>query len=184
MLISDIIARIDELKPNKYTSATKLNWINHVDGIIWNEIYKHTAFTDIMRQAGVSVYNLPEGVNFEHVTNVYINGNDIYKISHRDFETTGYYRGTDGKLNIYPVPTEDDTSPKLRIAYRLPFAPHTDNTEDAFIPSPYDKAYDDYLMAMFSKYNDDMDGYSNYSAFFNNDIKEYADWYNDHKQEE
>lgn len=184
MEISDIIARADGLKPNKYTTAAKLDWINHVDGMVWNEIYKHTGFADVLRQANTAAYDLPEGINFEQITNVYIDGKDIYKISHRDFETTGYYRGTDGKLNIYPVPNEDDTSPKMRIAYRLPFTPHEDDTEDVFIPSPYDKAYDDYLMAMFCKFNDDMDGYNNYTAFYNNDIKEYADWYNDHKQEE
>lgn len=184
MKISEIIARADGLKPNKYTAATKLDWINHVDGMVWDEIYKHIGFIDVQRQENVSAYALPDGVSFEHVTNVYIDGDDIYKISHRDFETTGYYRGTDGKLNIYPVPTEDDTSPKLRIAYRLPFTAHTADTEDAFIPSPYDKAYDDYLMAMFYKYNEDMDGYSDYTAFYNNDIKEYTAWYNDHKQEE
>ena len=184
MKISEIITRADGLKPNKYSATTKLEWINHVDGAVWDEIYKYTSFTDVSRQTGVSAYALPDGVNFEHVTNVYINGDDIYKISHRDFETTGYYRGTDGKLNIYPVPTEDDISPGLRVAYRLPFAPHTAATEDVFMPSPYDKAYDDYLMSMFYKFNEDMDGYSNYTAFYNNDIKEYADWYNDHKQEE
>ena len=184
MKISEIIARADGLKPNKYTATTKLGWINHVDGMVWDEVYKHTGFIDVPRQAGIAAYALPEGVNFEQVTNVYIDGDDIYKISHRDFETTGYYRGTDGKLNIYPVPTEDDVSPKLRIAYRLPFTLHTADTEDVFIQSPYDKAYDDYLMAMFYKFNEDMDGYSDYVAFYNNDIKEYADWYNDHKQEE
>lgn len=184
MKISEIIARADGLKPNKYSASTKLAWINHVDGAVWDEIYKHTGFIDVPRQAGIAAYTLPEGVNFEHVTNVYIDGDDIYKISHRDFETTGYYRGTDGKLSIYPVPIEDDVTPKLRIAYRLPFTLHTADTEDVFMQSPYDKAYDDYLSAMVDKYNQEMDGYNNNIGFYNNDIKEYADWYNDHKQEE
>lgn len=184
MLISDIIARIDELKPNKYTSATKLNWINHVDGIIWNEIYKHTAFTDIMRQAGVSAYNLPEGVDFNLVTDVYVDGKPIYLITYENFETTGYFRGTDGKLNIYPAPTVSDVSPGLRIVYRVPFTPHSATSEQAYMPAPHDKAYDDYIAAMIDKYNRDMDGYNNNTAFFNNSMKEYAEWYFNRRQEE
>lgn len=183
MLISEIIARIDSLKPNKYTSAVKLGWINQVDGMIWDELYKYTEFADIMREEGVAEYELPNGVKFEMITNVYVDGMEIYKISHRDFETTGYYRGTDGKLNIYPVPTEDDTEAGLRIAYRMPFTPHEEDTEDVFMQPPFDKAYDDYIAAMIDKYNLDMDGYNNNMAFYNNSVKEYIDWYNDHKQE-
>ena len=183
MLISEIIARIDSLKPNKYTSAVKLGWINQVDGMIWDELYKYTGFADIMREEGVAEYELPNGVKFEMITNVYVDGMEIYKISHRDFETTGYYRGTDGKLNIYPVPTEDDTEAGLRIAYRMPFTPHEEDTEDVFMQPPFDKAYDDYIAAMIDKYNLDMDGYNNNMAFYNNSVKEYIDWYNDHKQE-
>lgn len=183
MLISAIIARIDSLKPNKYTSAVKLGWINQVDGMIWDELYKYTGFANIMREEGVAEYELPNGVKFEMITNVYVDGMEIYKISHRDFETTGYYRGTDGKLNIYPVPTEDDTEAGLRIAYRMPFTPHEEDTEDVFMQPPFDKAYDDYIAAMIDKYNLDMDGYNNNMAFYNNSVKEYIDWYNDHKQE-
>ncbi len=152
--------------------------------MIWEEIYKHTGFTDIMRQKDIAAYDLPVGVKFEQVTNVYLDGKEIYKISHRDFETTGYFRGVDGKLNIYPVPTENDTAAGLRIAYRPPYVSHTADTEEVFMQSPYDKAYDDYLAAMIDKYNQDMDGYNNNLDSYNGNIKDYADWYKDHKQEE
>lgn len=177
MKISDIIARIDDLKPNDYASATKLTWVNHVDGYVWNEIYKHTDFIDVEREEGVSAYDLPEGVNFEMVTNVYINGREIYPIKHGDIDTTGYYRDTDGKLNIYPVPEEDDTKPGLRIVYRVPFKEHKDTEEEAFILPPYDVAYDDYIAAMIDKYSQDMESYSNNVAFYNNSIDEYERWY-------
>ena len=182
MKISEIIARVDDLKPNGYSFTTKLGWINHVDGMVWNEIYKYTGFTNIARQAGVSAYDLPVGVDFNLVTNVYVDGKEIYLISHRDFETTGYYRGVDGKLNIYPTPTENDAAPGLRVAYRLPFVPHTNAEEEAYIPAPYDKAYDDYIAAMIDKYNREYDEYNNNMNFYNNSIKEYAVWYNNHKE--
>lgn len=184
MKINEIVARIDGLKPNKYTATTKRDWINQVDGMIWEEVYKYTGFADIMREEGVAAYSLPVGVRFEMITNVYVDSDDIHKISHRDFETTGYFRGVDGKLNIYPVPSEDDTVAGLRIAYRLPFTPHAADTEEVYIQPPYDKVYDDYISAMIDKYNQNMDGYNNHMGFYNNSIKEYIDWYNDHKQEE
>lgn len=184
MKISEIIARVDELKPNKYSTMTKLNWINQVDGMIWNEIYKYTGTKDVLRQEGTASYDLPVGVNFEMVTNVFVDGYEIFPISYRDFETTGYFRGTDGKLNIYPVPKKSDTEPGLRIVYRLPFTPHVNADEEVFMQPPYDKAYDDYIAAMIDKYNLEMDGYNNYVSFYNNGIKEYADWYKDHKQED
>jgi len=185
MKICDIITRIDGLKPNKYSSTTKLSWINHVDGMIWEELYKYTDFSDIMREKDVAAYELPAGVKFEMITNVYVDGMEIYKISHRDFETTGYYRGTDGKLNIYPVPAkDDDTTPGLKIVYRLPFTPHASVDEEPFMQPPFDKAYDDYIAAMIDKYNLDMEGYNNNVNFYNAGIKEYIDWYNRHKVQE
>ena len=181
MLISAKITQIDELKPNSYSSPTKLGWINYVDGAVWNEIYKYTGFSDVMRLTGVAAYALPVGVDFNLVTNVYIDGEEIFKIDFKDFETTGYYRGADGKLNIYPVPTANDVTAGLRIIHRLPYVPHAATTEEAYMPGPYDKAYDDYLMAMIDKYNQEMDGYNNNLGFYNGGIKEYATWYADHK---
>jgi len=179
MLISAIITRIDELKPNGYTSTTKLGWINQVDGMIWNEIYKHTGFSDILRLANTAAYALPTGVDFNLVTEVYVDGEPILPITFKDFETTGYYRGTDGKLNIYPVPTASDTVAGLREVHRLPFVPHTAISESIYMPVPYDKAYDDYICAMIDKYNQDMEGYNNNMSFYNADTKEFAAWYKD-----
>jgi len=176
MLISAIITRIDELKPNHYTETTKLSWINQVDGIVWNEIYKYTSFSDVLRLANTAGYALPTGVDFGLVTEVYVDGEPIHLITYKDFETTGYYRGVDGKLNIYPVPTINDVTAGLRIVYRTPFAPHTAVTNEAYLPAPFDIAYDDYISAMIDKYNQEFDGYNNNMGFYNNNLKEYAAW--------
>ena len=183
MPISAIITRIDELKPNAYTATTKLGWINHVDGAVWNEIYKYTGFSDVMRQTGIAAHALPVGVDFSLVTNVYVDGEEIFPITFKDFETTGYYRGTDGKLNIYPVPTANDVTAGLRIVYRLPFVPHVAATEEAYMPVPFDKAYDDYTAAMVDKYDQQPESYTNNVNYYNNGMKEYAAWYADHKEE-
>ena len=185
MKISEIIARVDGLKPNKYSAEIKLDWINRVDGMIWDDVYQYTDIAEIMRQQGVSAYDLPQNIKFEMVKKVYVDGRQIYIIENGDIETTGYYRGTDGKLNIYPVPAkDDDTTPGLKIVYRLPFTPHASADEEPFMQPPFDKAYDDYIAAMIDKYNLDMEGYNNNVNFYNAGIKEYIDWYNRHKVQE
>ena len=185
MKISEIIARVDDLKPNKYSAEIKLDWINRVDGMIWNDVYQYTGIAEIMRQQGVSAYDLPQNIKFEMVKKVYVDGRQIYIIENGDIETTGYYRGTDGKLNIYPVPAkDDDTTPGLKIVYRLPFTSHASVDEEPFMQPPFDKAYDDYIAAMIDKYNLDMEGYNNNVNFYNAGIKEYIDWYNRHKVQE
>lgn len=177
MKISDKITQIDDLKPNKYSYVAKLGWINQVDGFIWNEIYKYTGFSDVMRLTGVAAYALPVGVDFSLVTGVYVDGEPIYPITYEEFETTGYYRGLDGKLNIYPVPTADDTTAGLRIVHRLPFVPHTEDTEEVYVPVPYDTVYDDYCFAMIDKFDRDMEGYNNNTVFYDNGMKVYADFW-------
>lgn len=177
MKISDIIARFDALKPNKYSATVKLGWINHVDGAVWNELYKYTGFSNIMRLKDVAAYALPAGVDFNLVTNVFVDGEEIFLITFKDFETTGYYRGADGKLNIYPIPTVADSVAGLREVHKLPFVPHVSIDEDIYIPAPFDKVYDDYLTAMVDKYNQEMDKYQNSMNFYNASFDEYADFY-------
>lgn len=177
MKICDVIVRIDRQKPNDYSPDDKLEWINHVDGAVWNELYQYTGFVDILRKAGESEYPLPEGINFDLVLKVYVDGDEIFKIDYKDFETTGFYRTPTGKLGIYPVPKSDDIKPGLRVAYKLPFIPHSSIEEDVYIPSPYDKVYDDYISAMIDKYNQEMDKYQNSMTFFNSSFNEYAEWY-------
>lgn len=40
MTINELLAEVDELKPNAYTDAQKVRWINVVEGRIVNEIIK------------------------------------------------------------------------------------------------------------------------------------------------
>jgi hypothetical protein len=166
--ISDIITRFDELKPNKYSSATKLGWINHVDGSVWNELYKYTAIAALTKTGGA--YDLPAGVTFDHLISVFVDGDEIFKVSTPN--TTGYYRNSTGKLVVYP-----DTTGTVSIVHKLPFVPHAAITEDVYIPAPYDKVYDDYLTAMVDKYNQEMDKYANSLNFYNASFDEFAAWY-------
>jgi hypothetical protein len=179
MLISAIITRINTLKQNRYATATKLDWINHVDGAVWNEVYKHTGFSDVSRVNGQAAYSLPAGVTYELVAKVYVDGEEIFPITYEDYETTGYYRDSTGKVAIYPIPTASDITPGLRIVYRLPFTQHAAITEAVYVLTPYDKVYDDYCFAMMDKYNQENEKYQNSMAFYNASFKEYVNWYKD-----
>lgn len=43
MKISDLINFVDVVKPNAFSDAVKLSWINEVEGKIWCEIYLRDA---------------------------------------------------------------------------------------------------------------------------------------------
>lgn len=40
MTINDILTKVDDLKPNQYSDAIKIGWLNDVEGQIFNDIIK------------------------------------------------------------------------------------------------------------------------------------------------
>jgi hypothetical protein len=175
--MSDVIAYIDELKANKYGQGNKIRWVNDDDGIVWSEIYKYTDFKEVSTVIGQAAYAIPDSVDFSRIEAVFVNGVKIHKIDHSMLNTTGYYRGADGKINIYPVPTVAGQT--IRIAYNLPFAAHTTVDDDVLVSEPYSKIYWQYISAQIDWFNDDIVKYNNSITLFNTSMKEYADWWNE-----
>ena len=87
-----------------------MGWINEVDEAIWHEIYKRASKQEIMRTDGTAAYSLEEGKEFQHITKVYNDGSELPRLKDPRPQTTGYFRGSDGKLNIYPVPANDSVA--------------------------------------------------------------------------
>jgi len=177
MKISSIISNINELKPNIYTPSTKLDWINHVEGAAWNEVFKYLAPVDISRVSGQASYDLPARVTFDRIAKVFVDGEEMYPIDYSMFETTGYYRDSNNRLAIYPIPDSNDTTPGLRVVYRTPFTPHGSIDEDVLIPSPYDKLYWQYISAMIDWFNNEYENYNNSIGLYNTSFQEFKDWY-------
>lgn len=178
MLISDVITYVNELAPNPYQNTTKLDWINHVEGSIWNEIYKFTTFADISRVLLQAAYDLPIGISFSDIVRVFVEGEELFLIDYKDFNTTGFYRTSTGKLGIYPVPTANDVVASLRVVYKIPFPKFTVMGDTLSVKEPYSKLYSQYLFAMIDWFNKEYDNYNNAIAMFNASFAEFADWYN------
>lgn len=174
MQISAIVARFDSLKKNNYTLDVKLGWVNHVDGDVWDNVCKHAATVALAKSDGA--YNLPAGVTFGHLLKVFLDGEEIFKANSP--ATTGYHSDPSGKIIVYP-----DATGAVEISHKVPFTPHAAATEQAFIPAPYDKVYDDYLSAMVDKYNREFDLYNSSMKFYNASFDEYAAWYKDQKED-
>lgn len=181
MPISDYTTILDtDLRPgNPYSAALKLQWINEVEGSIWNDIYKYKTSIGILRLTGIAAYALPAGVDFNKITNVYVDGIEIKRIDASFKDTTGYFRGSDGKINIYPLPTANDDAAGLTVSYLTPVTKHTLDSETPYAESPFDRMYYEYLCAKVDLFLKNYDDYTNSIAQFNTTYKEYVIWWAD-----
>jgi hypothetical protein len=182
LTIENIMSLVDAWRPgHPYLAAHQMQWINEVEGYIWKELFEYKTPHAILRENGISAYDLPEGVEFKDVTNVYVDGEEIFRIDCTFKDTTGYYRGSDGKLNIYPMPTEDDTAEGLEVIYLTPFTRHTESSETVYVEAPYEKMYYEYNIAKADfnsrKYSD----YNNMVDAFNNTFSDYINYLEERK---
>ena len=174
--INEVLQIVDAIKPNTYDISAKLQWINEVDGSIWAELFQYKRSSVIDTLEGISTYPLPEGTNFNRITNAYLNGAEIPKLSNAQYKTTGISRGDNGNLILYPVPTE---SGELVISYVESYIPHSISdmaTTEVLAESPYDKMYIHYLSAMIDFTRREFSSYNNTLQLFNQSYIEYAEW--------
>lgn len=174
--INEILQIADALKANTYDIPVKLQWINEVDGSIWTELFKYKKTAIIEITEDISAYSLPEGANFNRITNAYLDGIEIPKLSNAQYKTTGISRGDNGNLILYPVPIE---SGELVISYVESYIPHSISdiaTTEVLAESPYDKMYIHYLSAMIDFTRREFSSYNNTLQLFNQAYIEYAEW--------
>ena len=174
--INEILQIADTLKPNTYDISAKLQWINEVDGSIWTELFKYKKTAIIEITEDISAYPLPEGANFNRITNAYLDGTEIPKLSNAQYKTTGISRGDTGKISLYPAPTENG---ELVVSYVESYIPHSISdmaTTEVLAESPYDKMYIHYLSAMIDFTRREFSSYNNTLQLFNQAYIEYAEW--------
>lgn len=174
--INEVLQIVDAIKPNTYDISAKLQWINEVDGSIWTELFKYKKTAIIEITEDISAYPLPEGANFNRITNAYLDGIEIPKLSNAQYKTTGISRGDTGKISLYPAPTENG---ELVISYVESYIPHSISdmaTTEVLAESPYDKMYIHYLSAMVDFTRREFSSYNNTLQLFNQAYIEYAEW--------
>ena len=88
--INDVIEKVDKLKPNTYDSKDKFDWINELDGLIFQNILSRAEDTDFT----FTPYDYETDIDADVL--VQAPYNDIYfyflsaKIDYNDNEITSY----------------------------------------------------------------------------------------------
>jgi|GEM_PF-3441820 len=164
--VASLIGDVDLLKPNSFTLKQKRTWLSDLDLKLAKDACGGFGYADIFRVQGQAAYDLPDGVSFDAVAAVYVNKTEYPRIDCRSPGQTGYYQDSSGKLGIYPVPAASDTTPGLRVVYRLKLTAYTAN-ETLLLGEDWEELYRYYLMAMIDFHNQEYEGYNNNIALFN-----------------
>lgn len=178
MKISDIIATVDELRPNnRYSNTQKIKWISLLDQKIRSEVAKSYGVATISRVAEQSAYTMPEGVNFNNIVKVFFDGQEVPKLDPTSYEKLGYWMDTEGKFAIYPTPAASDSTAGVRIIYLTIPAVYSSDNQDVFAPDPYAEMYQWYIFAQMDLFDRNYDDYNNSITMFNTRFDEYAKFY-------
>jgi hypothetical protein len=171
--IAEIIAKVDELRPNRFSDTLKIGWCSDVDIAIRNDLIPVYASHPISRVKDQAAYDLPEDVSFDDIVTVYVDEKPIAKIDIRSLNRQGYYYAND-KINFYPVPGQTDTKAGITLIAKERLTPYTDTEQELIAPVPYSRIYEWYLFAMIKYFDDDIEGYNNDMQQFNAAWDEYA----------
>lgn len=166
-----IIDRLNAIKPSAsaYSDPAKLSWINEVSADIWENILDYTNTVEIATGSGGSTYALPEGVEFEDLRQVFINGDEYPRSS--GYKTMGYTRSGESTVKIYPPIEIGDT---LDIQIHVPFAPHQMD-DYVLVETPYDRMYMFFISAMIDYSREDFASYNNGIAMYTAAVSDYRD---------
>lgn len=167
-ILATVIARVDSVKPNPYTNDDKTNWINKVEGFVAEKLMPTYRWFEISRIKDQAAYTMI--IPFLNIVKAWADERPFEKIDARSLNKTGYFMDSDGKLNIYPVPTVSDVKPGLKFIY-MDNGVGYDYTEDCgrslLVTEPYDEIYDFYLMARMDLAQNELDSYQNNMTLYN-----------------
>lgn len=181
MKIQDVVSYVNDVRKNAYSTAAKIVMISDVDSRVRDEIMKTFTYNDIMRVQDQAAYDMPSGVTFDQIVKVFVDGSEIIKLDYRSFERVGYYLDTNGKIELYPVPTVSDTEAGVRIVSQDRLTRYTqanyDDDVDLLIPEPYSNLYAEWILAQMNYLDKQYEDYNNDVVVFNNNFKAFANWY-------
>jgi hypothetical protein len=187
--IRGVIDYVDSLKPNSYTDAQKLVWINEVEQYIKEEVMRTYLKSTIARVSGTADYDLPITAEFEDIETVYIDGVRVSVLDSRNYidgtyGDLGYYKSeTLDHITICPTPqvTDDSNYPGIQISYLERFVEYTDeddyDTDLLIQQSRYAKIYTFYIMAQIDLFNKEYENYNNMMNQYNSIMNDYKTWY-------
>ena len=87
MKITDAILSADRFIPNRFTLREKLNWCNELSAMLSQEICKSYDYIECNVEDGL-IPSLPDGLNFEMIESVVVNGVAYTKSDLRSFDNS------------------------------------------------------------------------------------------------
>jgi len=108
--VSAFITELDLRYPNAFTNTNKLAWVNELELSLYTDIIEEYRVAYYSRTAHIQELTLPSGVTFDDVYSVWVDSVQYQKNSLRHYNTLKSFWHENNKLQIYPIPTENDSS--------------------------------------------------------------------------
>ncbi|HYE12253.1 MAG TPA: hypothetical protein VEF53_18945 [Patescibacteria group bacterium] len=186
--VQDFIADLDAMKPNKYSPAIKVGWINEIEQSLYTKIideYKKDSTT--YATANLAAFPLAIGtapsIQFEDIRKVYVGGVEYSKTTLAYDTTAGvYFKNTD-KLDINPRPVAPATV-AVTIVYReRPVIKTVPLVASQYIslPDAFIKIVTYYCFQQIHLLQKEYAEAQNWMAMYNDAVADFVDWYGERK---
>lgn len=183
MTIRECLDYVDEIKPNAFSDATKLVWLNEVEGMVQTEILLwEEGFEYFLAAQETTSITIPDdhtiGIADKEVLKKFRPGGEL-----TDFAPGGIYAGDAADALTIQGVTEDGllfadgtfsatgTEP---VSATLTF---DGNGCELLTRPPHSKIYPEYVIARIDYANGEYDKYENTMQMFNAFWGEYSRWY-------
>lgn len=153
MTSGDIIAMVDELEPNQYSTTRKLQWLSEIDGKIINDVIK----THLLPGKKRLLPQWPDPLATERRP----------------------WKSAPGEP-ICAKPPEEETEEKAETEKKVERKPPYHSEDDLLvIVDPYGSAvYSHYLQAKIASENSEIAKYNQQKTLFDSAYQEFCDYYN------
>lgn len=167
--ISQAIQICDDLKPNGYTTAQKKRWLNEIDGLIWDEIFKThrdcpiictVKCNNVTYRRLVADFVLPEEAA----------DGDAAVLITQDGLVFYLYDGTGEEW-------EKQDEAEIKVTGFTDYDENDNGDTELLVPTPYDSVYTYYLQMQIDRANNDP-RYDNSSANFSAAYGSFSNYYN------
>lgn len=166
MTIAEVISKVDELKPNTYTTEDKVEWLSNLDSRVKSQIIDAHEGTD--KEKAIEEYIQANITNHEKAVVEYMKVNEVsreeaeknvefHEIKYKEAKEHIEATRNDIFFNSYDHKIDQDTV--------------------LLVPAPYDEMYLRWLEAQIDYYNGEDERHNNAIMRFNNAYEGYKKHY-------
>lgn len=110
MYVDDFITALELRIDNAYDDEVIVDFINEVELAVYEEVYKEYRLQFYNRTKNIYQLSLPSGVLWDDVYSMFVNDVEYQKRTLLDHEYLNSYYYDESKINLYPVPDENDVN--------------------------------------------------------------------------